>query len=272
MVQASRMLCLNVKLLGLCTIAAGSALAILPGDNSRTGLTSPRYVPSNRMSRLPRVTLWAWERREDLSFIDPQKIGIAYLASTIYLSGDRVMIRPRQQPLIAPHDAILIPVVRIETSRRSAPTMSPRQRAGVLEAIARFADHSTAAIQVDFDATRSQRGFYRELLTDLSSRLPPSTALSITALASWCLYDDWIGGLPVDEAVPMLFRMGADSAEIATYLRRGGDFVPAISRSSVGVAIDEPAITAPAGRRIYLFSPHAWTRTDAAKAIAEVMK
>jgi hypothetical protein len=70
----------------------------------------------------------------------------------------------------------------------------------------------------------------------------------------------------------MLFRMGADSAEVAAYLRRGGDFAPAISRSSVGIAIDEPAIAAPAGRRVYVFSPRAWTREEAAKVMAEVVK
>lgn len=266
------MLSLTVKVLGYCAMAAGIAVAVMLGGSSRRGLTTPPNAPANRMSRLPRVTLWAWERREDLSFIDPRKAAIAYLASTFYLNGDRVVIRPRRQPLIAPRDAVLIPVIRIETDWHSAPTMSPRQRAEVAESIARLVDYSAIAIQIDFDATRSQRAFYRELLADLRNRLPPSTALSITALASWCIYDDWIGGLPVDEAVPMLFRMGADSAEIAAYLRRGGDFVPAISRSSVGVAIDEPSIAAPAGRRIYLFSPHAWTRAEAAQAIAEVVK
>ena len=32
--------------------------------------------------------------------------------------------------------------------------------------------------------------------------------LTITALASWCDGDDWIDGLPVADASPMLFRMG----------------------------------------------------------------
>jgi hypothetical protein len=216
--------------------------------------------------------LWAWERREDLSFIDPRKVGVAYLACTLYLSGDRVLARPRQHPLIVPRDSIVIAVVRIETDRLPAPTMSPRQRTEAARAIARMADYVPAAIQIDFDATRSQRAFYRDLLTDLRSRIPDSMPLSITALASWCIYDDWIAALPVDEAVPMLFRMGADSGEIAAYLQRGGDFMPAISRSSVGIAIDEPAIAAPAKRRVYIFSPRAWTREEAAKAIAEVVK
>jgi hypothetical protein len=214
--------------------------------------------------------LWAWERREDLSFIDPQKVGVAYLASTLHLNGDRAVMRPRLLPLIAPRDAVVIAVIRIEADRIPAPTLSPRQRADAARAIARMAGHSPAAIQIDFDATRSQRPFYRDLLDDLRNRLPSSMPLSITALASWCIYDDWSADLPIDEAVPMLFRMGADSAAIDEYLRRGGDFVPALGRYSVGVATDEPSRAVPAGRRIYIFSPHAWTPESAATAIAEV--
>jgi hypothetical protein len=222
------------------------------------------------MGRLPHVMLWAWERREDLSFIDPQKVGVAYLAGTLHLNGDRVVMRPRLQPLIVPRDAAVMAVIRIEADRLLAPTMSPRQRADAARAIAHMARYSPAAIQIDFDATRSQRGFYRDLLADLRSRLPPAMPLSITALASWCIYDDWIADLPVDEAVPMLFRMGVDSAAIDDFLRRGGDFAPALGRYSVGVATDEPPRSVPAGRRVYIFSPHAWTGESAATAIAGV--
>jgi hypothetical protein len=222
------------------------------------------------MGHMPHVMLWAWERRENLSFIDPQKVGVAYLAGTLHLNGDRVVMLPRLQPLIVPRDTVVVAVVRIEADRLPAPTMSSRQRADAARAIARMADHSPAAIQIDFDATRSQRAFYRDLLVDLRSRLPPAMPLSITALASWCVYDDWIADLPVDEAVPMLFRMGADSGAIDELFRRGGDFMPALGRYSVGVATDEPPRSIPAGRRVYIFSPRAWTGESAATAIAKV--
>jgi hypothetical protein len=239
---------------------------------SRARVTPLKTGPADRMRRLPHVMLWAWERREDLSFIDPHKVGVAYLAGTLYLEGDRVLMRPRRQPLIVPRGSVVIAVVRIETNRMPSPVLSARQRAEAAAAIARIADHSPRAIQIDFDATRSQRAFYRDFLADLRRRLPDSMPLSITALASWCIYDDWIANLPIDEAVPMLYRMGADSGEIAAYLQGGGDFVPALSRSSVGISIDGPAITMPSGRRVYIFSPREWTRVDAAKAIAEVVK
>jgi len=53
-------------------------------------------------------------------------------------------------------------------------------------------------VQIDFDARRSQRRFYVRLLRDLRRRMPPSLPLSITALASWCAYDDWLSGLPIE--------------------------------------------------------------------------
>src|SRR6185295_2701738 len=56
-------------------------------------------VSPSRLSELPATILWAWERPEKLDFIDPQKTGVAFLAKTIYLRGDRVVSRPRLQPL-----------------------------------------------------------------------------------------------------------------------------------------------------------------------------
>ena len=50
-----------------------------------------------------------------------------------------------------------------------------------------------AALQIDFDATRSQRRFYSDVLRKVRQQMPASLPLSMTALASWCSYDDWIG-------------------------------------------------------------------------------
>jgi hypothetical protein len=114
-----------------------------------------------------------------------------------------------------------------------------------------------AALQVDFDATRSQRGFYASLLAGLRRQMPPNLPLSITALASWCSNDDWIAALPVDEAVPMLFRMEPD--------RRGA---PAdapwfrirepLCMGSVGVSTHEAWPDDLAGKRIYVFADRGW--------------
>lgn len=247
-------------------------LAALVAGISDSMAAAHRSARADRMNRLPRIVLWAWERRENLTFIDPNTTAVAYLAATFELSGDGVLVRPRFQPLTAPPRTTLIAVVRIENDRRSPPTLSASQRAAATRIIAGLASASPAAIQIDFDATRSERSFYSDLLADVRARLPASVPLSMTALASWCLDDDWISGLPVDEAVPMLYRMGPDTSEITAYLRNGGEFLPDLSRNSVGLSLDAQIAGLAMGKRVYLFSPRAWTHEEAAKAIAEVVK
>ena len=227
---------------------------------------------ADRMSRMPRVVLWAWERRENLKFIDPDKTAVAYLARTLDLRGDRVEVRPRFQPLTVPPHTMLIAVVRIEDDRHLPPTLSASQRSDAARIIAALAYSSSAAIQIDFDATRSERTFYSDLLADVRSRLPASMPLSMTALASWCLDDDWISGLPVDEAVPMLYRMGPDARAVTAYLRDGGEFAPALSRNSVGLSLDAQIAGLAADKRVYLFSPHPWTPDSVRNAMAQLAK
>lgn len=110
---------------------------------------------------------------------------------------------------------------------------------------------------------------YRDLLVGLRSELPPRIHLSMTALASWALGDAWLDGLPVDEAVPMLFRMGADDRVVRRLVEAGEDFAPVVARRSLGLAIDEPRPAVPSGRRIYLFNPRSWSP---ARALEEVRR
>jgi hypothetical protein len=250
-----------VIVLGALMAGASDAVAIAHGSRA------------DKMSRFPHIILWAWERRENLSFIDPDKTAVAYLACTLDLAGDSIIVRPRFQPLTVPPRTTLIAVVRIEDDRRTPPTLSVSQRVRASRIIAGFANASTAAIQIDFDALRSERRFYRDLLTDVRHRLPASIPLSMTALASWCLDDDWISGLPVDEAVPMLYRMGPDASAITAYLRGGGELGPVSSRNSVGLSLDAQVAGLPAaGKRVYLFSPRPWTAEAERNAIVQVAK
>lgn len=225
---------------------------------------------ADKLSQLPPVILWAWERRENLSFIDPNQTAVAYLATTLDLAGDSVIVRPRFQPLTVPPRTMLIAVVRIEIAHSRPATLSASQRARVAAIIARLADRSPAAIQIDFDATRSERGFYRDLLGDIRSRLPAAMPLSITALTSWCLDDDWISALPIDEAVPMVYRLGPNRREITDYLREGGEFASPNSRDSIGLSLDADVAGLGKGKRVYLFSPHPWTAGIMRDAMREV--
>lgn len=227
--------------------------------------TSPFIHDSGAQPR-PQVFLWAWERKEDLSFIDPHKTGVAYLAGTIHLSPSGVGLRPRMQPLKVPSGTVLIAVVRIESDPNEHPELSITQREQVVQAIERLSDRAgIKGVQVDFDARRSERESYRAMLADLRKTLRPEMELSMTALASWCLQDNWIADLPVDEAVPMAFSMGADSRSVNELLRSGMTFRGGVCGNSVGLSTDEESRASANGKRVYWFTSGGWTREKVEK-------
>jgi hypothetical protein len=119
----------------------------------------------------------------------------------------------------------------------------------------------------------------------LRARMPKGMPLSITALASWCIGDNWLDRLPtgtIDEAVPMLFRMGPDGLEVASYLKSGKEFTSQLCRSSLGVSTDEslsdallsgaiePHLRGWRTKRVYVFSPRPWVKEDADVVVKEV--
>jgi len=233
----------------------------------RSEQSQPRH--SEQIRGLPRLVLWAWERPEDLLFIDPQTTAVAFLADTIQLRDDTVVACPRLQLLRVSDRAHLVAVVRIEAGRDAALNCSQIEQTAT--AIVKAASlPRVMAVQVDFDATRTQRDFYRSLLLDLRRRLGPAEPISITALASWCLGDDWISSLPINEAVPMLVRMGAGTNEVVGQLSSGHDFRASICRGSLGVSTDERWASLPSARRLYVFNDHAWTELTELAFLREV--
>jgi len=222
-------------------------------------LRSDQLRVLNRMRGFPSLMLWAWEEPEDLRFINAENVGVAFLAKTIRLNGHSVFTRPRLQPLLVPDNAKLVAVTRIEAEPDAALDSAQRD-ASIKEIVAVSSSPRVVAVQVDFDATKSQQGFYRDLLVHLRSVLPPEMPISITALASWCIGDDWISGLPVDEAVPMLFRLGTGTNEVATLLQSAHDFRDPLCRDSLGISTDERWRKFSSGRRLYVFRPRPWTK------------
>lgn len=241
-------------------------------------LTGNRCFAYERASLdLPKLMLWAWERPEDLSYVDARQVGFAYLAQTITLSGDRCHIRRRVQPLKLPAHARVEGVVRIEIDPRNKPTYSESQMAAVVKSVLQLPlMHEVKAVQIDFDARENERTFYTRLLSRLKSQLPAGIGLSITALASWCLYDRWLAELPVDEAVPMMFSMGRDHAKVLLHIQSGRDFAHAICNESLGISLDEPDVNAVMQQlvarqkvppRVYIFSSKRWTKQSADRAV-----
>jgi len=269
-------------------------------------------APANqRGAVLPNVTFWAWERSEDLRFLLPNQAGVAFLAKTVFLeappansstnSSPSFVVRPRLQPLRITPGMLLIAVVRIDIPSAPQTSSSLQQNQSATHLFPKFSDTQrallaaeiadlqsipgVAAIQIDFDAPASAHAFYASLLQDVRGKLPASFPLSITALASWCIGDPWLAQLPpgtIDEAVPMLFRMGPDAANVAKFLHSNDDFPVAACRGSLGLSTDEPfsqnlliarsatATFDPRAKRIYIFAPRAWTPSAAQNIIQEL--
>lgn len=246
-------------LLALVLVAAGASF-FFARKNIKTQKSFSVDCQKPRIQPIPRLMLWAWERPEDLRFLDPAQAGVAYLAATLTLSGDGVEVRPRLQPLKVPPGAYVMAVVRIEVDPEQSPIRSESQRQQtVAEILKAMKSPNVAALQIDFDARQSERDFYRALLTDLRASLPETMPLVMTALASWCLFDDWTHDLPVDDVVPMVFRMGKDTENVVKFLASNQGFRSKLCGCSVGIALDELRPEIPTNRRVYAFNLRSWT-------------
>lgn len=213
-------------------------------------------VRAHALHAFPRVTLWAWESRQDLRQIPAEKYAVAYLAETIFIT-DRLAMVPRMQPLLVPENAKVMAVVRIEAPWNRAKLNMPQLAEKTADELAHAASHQgVTALQIDFDATKSQRLFYRELINATRRRMPEHMPLSITALASWCGQSSWLRDLPIDEAVPMLFRMAERGSPKST----GWSYRAAepSCQMSVGVSTDEPWPAITQDQRVYVFHPGPW--------------
>src|SRR5215204_4436029 len=221
-------------------------------------------------NQMPQRIIWAWERPEDLRFLDPQKFGVAFLAQTLILQNDDIVFRPRRQPLELAPNTYVIAVTRIETVRENTKRakLSDEQRKKIVALIKKTLElPDVKAIQTDFDVLVSERNFYRAIVNDLKKELPENTPFNITSLASWCVGDSWFNDFPIDEAVPMAFEMGADSERIRDYLAKGNDWNEPLCRGSYGISIDDPlvSVTFSQNRRFYYFKSSAWEKRDLEK-------
>lgn len=234
--------------------------------HTRASRTSLPSLPAAFADRVPTRVLWAWEDPEDLRTL-PSNVGIAYLAET-YLLTDHITVLPRRQPLSPAPGASLIAVVRIETRPGFADT--PALRLALAEHLAYYGTRrDIRALQLDFDATQSQQPYYRSVLELLRPQIPHTLPLSITALVSWCGPHSWLHTLPINEAVPMEFRMGGPRAmAFASTTRPSYPITEPLCRTSLGLSTDEPWPTSVStlnpSTRVYLFAPRPWRPTELA--------
>jgi hypothetical protein len=226
------------------TAAMIAALVTIAGDHAA--------VPH------PAMVLWAWERPEDLRFAGPD-IGVAVLAGSIMLSGETVRVTGRRYPALTLPGQRIVGVVHVEIDRREPLVWSPSQREATVARIFELAENPRFdEIQIDFEVRASERQVLLDVLRAVRAALPARQELSMTALASWCDTERWLGSAPVEEVVPMLFRMGPTGENLKRRLATGGDFGDHNCRRSLGIAVDTPPYGLPSGRQIYIFNPHSW--------------
>ncbi len=232
------------------------------------------FTSSNPLeSKTPKITIWAWERNEDLRFINPKETEVAYFAGNIYLQGERVRFRPRTHKLLLPPQTKTTPVFRIGTIRDSEP-LSHSSADIVAEIISKqLSERSSTAgssiqqVQLDFDALEDEREYYKLLLERLRHKVPPKTKLSITALTSWLMQDRWLSRGCADEAVAMLFSMGPGKGSVLerienTRLDTGAGLEIAIGISANEIETNKKLRSAgvlKSAGSIYIFNSRPWT-------------
>lgn len=240
--------------------------SILALASFANGVIDSHTLSNARMAKVPSLVLWAWERPEDLRFIDCDRVGVAYYAGTIVLKSDWASLHPRMNPLMVPDAAYIFPVFRIEESSSNVPEEAAMERASNL--IVSYAEtHRSKAVQIDYDARKNSRNAYSSLLQKLQQRLPEGTPISITSLASWCLRDKWLNKAKVDESVAMLFSMGSETNDVLSLIKRE----PLNSGSgvqSIGISLNEKSTNTALikakiqinQRRLYVFNSQGWTK------------
>lgn len=222
---------------------------------------------------MPGLVLWAWQGTQDLRFLDGRKdVGIAYLDRTLKLGRATISELPRLEPLRYVPGTPLLAVVRIEspsseTTTGHAPSDAARLAARAVTGRRR---EDLRALQIDFDARQSERGWYREFMAALRAQIPATLPLSMTALESWCEEASpraWTDGLPVAEAVPMLFRMGQGEQ------RSPVSFANSMCIGSTGVSTDEWPRRVPDGtRRLYIFHPGPWNAAAFERTLGDAQR
>lgn len=209
---------------------------------------------SSALAEPPPLMLWAWEQAIDLRFLAGRSdVGVAYLAATAFVDKAGVRVKYRGVPMRAPEGMYRMPVLRIEGREVI------RDRTPLIELCERLIRDSKAeALQIDFDVPVVLRPLYRGLIEELRKRHGAKLYLSMTVLAEWCDLP-WFAGMPVDEHVVMLFRMGKSGKDVVRKIEQERRLPSPACQESLGYSIDERLVPRLASKRRYWFSPKPWS-------------
>lgn len=301
--SATYHLSLTARLLQTCCgllLLAGSQAVPAKSIPVKTPAPAPAFATRQAaLAALPPLMLWVWERPDDTrswlanstrssksteagdaaagADLQAQRIGVAVLDSTVLLRDGSATVRRRQQALRLPPEwsasgrllpkAPLVTIVHIDmASGAHKPLLNERQKQTIVRTVTAAAKRSPSqVVQLDFEVMHSQKPFLADIIRRSRAALPDNVALSITAQPSWCVGDAWLADLPVDEVVPMAFRMTGDVKRTQEILIHDGRFPRPECQPSLGLALNEqPWPDKLRSQRLYLFNRAAWSATPMA--------
>ena len=207
---------------------------------------------------LPGEVWWYWDRPAAQLPAPPAGVGAAVVVTHVLLSGAGFARQPRRSALRLPDGVATMPVIHVEVDPARPFAGNAAQTDALRDAVVDVARRGSPStwVQLDFEARQSQRDFWRAAVQAIKDALPAGVRLSVTALASWCYGDRWLGDVPVDEVVPMYFRLGRARPDYV--LRSAAGVAEPRCAQAYGVADDEPpwpvVIT---GRRYVFLGRHA---------------
>lgn len=248
-------------------VVAGIVLLVALGliAQARAGAAQP---DSTVAASIARGVAWIWPgsngpkpaRSDGLVYREA-----AVLVESLVLRARGVEHAGRTQPLVLPAGVRLLPVVHVEAAGDAPADFTPAQREAILAAVRRQAGIASAGagvLQVDFEAPAREREAYRSLIAAVRAALPPGVRLSVTALVHWCAQGDWLDHLPVDEVVPMLFRLGPQADDWRRRFQQGDATLARRCRGpALGFATNDPPPSALLARtaRPYWFDEALWS-------------
>lgn len=254
-----------VSLSALAFVACGQApLRVspqsLPAEATAAEAAGSRGPRRDRgAAAMPATMLWVWHGASDLRAL-PVDHGVAFLARTVRLRRDELVVQPRRSPVLLAEDTYRVAVIHIELDER----ISPADLVSLLPELTRLTvdaarEPAVRGVQLDFDAPRSLRRSYRELQALVRRRLPAGASLSMTALGSWCVSDRWLAEAPVDFVVPMVFGPDHEQEIVRARLERDGALPEPRCQRALGLR-EGDSVDAP-GARFYFPTRGPWTLT-----------
>jgi hypothetical protein len=202
---------------------------------------------------LPGEMWWYWDRPAAQLPLPAPGVGAAVVTTHVVLSGESFARQPRRSALHLPDGVATIPVIHVEVDPARPFAGNAGQIDALRDAVVDVARRGgpSAWVQLDFEARKSQREFWRSAVQAIRSALPTGVKFSVTALASWCYGDRWLGDVPVDEVVPMYFRLGRTRPDYV--LRSAVGVSEPRCAQAYGIADDEPPWPVVFSGRRYVF-------------------